>query len=392
MEPSKRRQAGGLDRTRTLVSKVKNFLGGQFGFNSHRKLVSSYDIMSILMDDIYQRGRHCLGIYRNSGNDEKLMADLQACGADALQRLHRYSVDDVVSTFKQYLIMPGPGMPLLPAEIALRLIRAAELETADCVLVPTFKELLEALGDDQRAMLHLTLRHWRKISDNSDINKMNAHSLATSLAPYFMLHAIGARNNVPSNHANAVNALECLIWNYDLVLPAEEEVYLSKRGSTADVTQHSLIQTGSFDRLASFAAPIEIAGDGKATAPSSTDVPKSASINDLIKMTLAAATVESAFSLVSEPSDAKLTDGKNIQPGASIDIIKGQKEHQIEQMASRMSSAAIVTAIAETIKLPDSPIVSEDNMRGDTLIQLPSAMSIASAEFYQGLIMENAQI
>ncbi|XJO77261.1 hypothetical protein BDV3_001864 [Batrachochytrium dendrobatidis] len=198
----------------------------------------SYDIVLKLAEYIENHGRSSVGVYRNHGNADKLLASLKQFPEMALKNLSLYGIDDIATALKITLNpVHTPGL-FLPEPFKSNILYAAEHETSDSELVPHFTAIFKSMCFSQRKFCHALLRHWRIIMDNSHVNKTTGPQLATALLPYIINHPLYFKSTSKCLMDVSVIALECLIWNYDLIFAEEAEL---ENGSATPIDSSKLL-------------------------------------------------------------------------------------------------------------------------------------------------------
>ncbi|KAI8921468.1 hypothetical protein BC831DRAFT_437765 [Entophlyctis helioformis] len=236
--------ASQLHRKKTLIARSRAWLAKELTKQRPKSLQSGIDASIIdlsicdtvfyITEFIERCGINQPGVYRGDGLGDVLAGHLLRDPAGAILTLDQHTVDQATTAFKLYLQRRLPGGILFPEPYHSAVLKCAEFETADAELVPTFVRMFEDAEPEYRRLLHLVLRHWRRqdtvhasnrMSDNSHTNKMGAPSIASTVVPYVLGNASHMEQ---IRHDQATVALECMIWNYDVIFSAEEDKFQAR--------------------------------------------------------------------------------------------------------------------------------------------------------------------
>ncbi|KAJ1332498.1 hypothetical protein BSLG_008800 [Batrachochytrium salamandrivorans] len=203
---------------RTLTTKVRR---SQERNTNHTK--ERHYVVIKLAEYIEVHGINTEGIYRNHGNSNRLLSELRDKPEFTLTSLHRFQLDEIASALKKLLIDSTPHGILLPEPFKSNMLYMSAHETTDSELVPHFTNICSSMSKPQRKFVYTMLRHWRNITNNFNVNRMSVSGMVTALVPFVFSLVSSTDDIIGRHHDISVTALECLIWNFDVIFAAENE-------------------------------------------------------------------------------------------------------------------------------------------------------------------------
>ncbi|ODV79066.1 uncharacterized protein CANTADRAFT_51048 [Suhomyces tanzawaensis NRRL Y-17324] len=181
-------------------------------------------ILTIIFEEIEKEGLKDVGIYRISSSISELnnvKSIIDKTGTLNLQE-KTYDVHTLTSVVKSYFRELPDALftdKVIGAFFALKQHNLDE-QTEESKIIDQYKETLKMLPLVNFHTLRLLLKHLKKISQYSDVNKMTPSNLATVIGPAFT--EASSLDSLINNFGFMNSILEKLINNYEYVFDDEE--------------------------------------------------------------------------------------------------------------------------------------------------------------------------
>ena len=177
---------------------------------------------------IEAHGLYTEGIFRVPGQQDTVDAMRAAYEKDENRNVlaeMKCDSHDVATLFKTYFrMLPEPLLPVSHYDLLMDAVRMEHKSKEE--LVAAVMEVASNIPSPQRECLGLIIHFLKKVSANSDVNKMTPANLATCFAPSLLRAPEGASaQQALMDMSAAIGALNILIRNpVDLPQPDSDEI------------------------------------------------------------------------------------------------------------------------------------------------------------------------
>mmetsp|Transcript_50558 Transcript_50558/g.126973 ORF Transcript_50558/g.126973 Transcript_50558/m.126973 type:complete len:678 (+) Transcript_50558:375-2408(+) len=175
-----------------------------------------------LITHLRNKGMKVEGIFRMSGNHEKVAALKDSCDhvGDGVY-LEGYDIHTIAGVLKMYLRQSHH--PLLPFQLAERLYAAADLKNEE-LRIKYFRSMVKCIPPPNRETISMLSKFLKELSSHAATNKMHEHNLAIIFGPLVLRRPGDDATSVMMDDADkASNVVLAFIANCDAIFEKENQ-------------------------------------------------------------------------------------------------------------------------------------------------------------------------